>query len=89
MARFATRRRDWFSFPPDAQDDHVRIGDEYVDLIDTEYVLKPIGPTSTALTVRMHYRVSTQFNWYAKHLAGGLIGNFAEVILAFYAGRAT
>ena len=76
------------SFPPGALDDHVKIGGEYFDIIDTEYVLTPAGPGTTRLTTRMHYRVSTQFNWYAKRLASGLIGNFEEVILGMYAGRA-
>lgn len=76
------------SFPPGALDDHVKIGGEYFDVIDTEYVLAPAGPGSTALTVRMHYRVSTQFNWYAKHLASGLIGNFEEAVLGLYTARA-
>lgn len=76
------------SFPPGALDDHVRIGGQYFDVIDTEYVLTPGAAQSTTLTVRMRYRVSTQFNWYAKALARGLIGNFEEVILALYARRA-
>ncbi len=77
------------SFPPGALDDHVTIGGDFFDLIDTEYVLTPMGPGSTALTVRMHYRVSTQFNWYAIPLAHMLIGNFEEVVLDLYRGRAT
>lgn len=28
------------------------------------------------------------FNWYAQSIARWLIGNFADVILGFYAGRA-
>lgn len=75
------------SFPPGALDDHVRIGGEYFDILDTEYLLTPAGAGKTMLTVRMHYRVSTQFNWYAKLLAKGLIGNFEEVALALYARR--
>lgn len=76
------------SFPPGALDDHVKIGGEYFDLIDTEYLITPLSAHSSSLTARMHYRVSTQFNWYAKHLANGLIGNFEEVILRFYGARA-
>jgi hypothetical protein len=75
------------SFPAGALDDHVKIGGRYFDVIDTEYVLNPIAPQSTALTVRMHYRVSTQFNWYAKLLANGLIGNFEDTVLGLYAAR--
>lgn len=38
--------------------------------------------------VSMHYRLSTQFNWYAQPIAEFLIGNFEQVILNFYARRA-
>lgn len=75
------------SFPPHALDDHVRIGGEYFDLLDTEYSLTPRG-AQTELRVRMSYRVSTRFNWYARPIAELLIGNFEEVILNFYAQRA-
>jgi uncharacterized protein YndB with AHSA1/START domain len=75
------------SFPPNALDDHVRIGGDYFDLRDTEYTLTPVGD-ATELRVRMRYRVSTQFNWYAAPLAEFLMGNFEDVILAFYARRA-
>lgn len=77
------------SFPPGAMDDHVRIGGHYFDVIDSEYTLTPVDAQSTAMKVRMRYRVSTRFNWYAKVIAQGLIGNFEEVILGFYARRAT
>jgi len=83
-----TYRFDDDSFPPGALDEHVKIGGRYFDIIDTEYVLTPIDARTTALTVRMHYRVSTQFNWYAKYLANGLIGNFEETVLGLYARRA-
>jgi len=75
------------SFPPGALDDHVTIGGQYFDIIDTEYLITPVRPGASRLTIRMHYRVSTQFNWYARHLANGLVGNFEEVILGLYAKR--
>jgi hypothetical protein len=76
------------SFPPRALDDHVRIGGHYFDLIDTDYTLTPIDAGHTELRIRMRYRVSTMFNWYAQPIADWLIGNFEEVILRFYARRA-
>ncbi len=82
-------RFDADSFPPGALDDHVKIGGDFFDLADTEYFLEPAGPHQTTLTVRMRYRVSTQFNWYAKRVASGLIGNFEENILALYAKRSS
>jgi hypothetical protein len=76
------------SFPPHALDDHVRIGGHYFDLVDTEYQLAPQRDGTTLLNIRMHYRVSTGFNWYAVPVARLLIGNFEDVILDFYRQRA-
>lgn len=74
------------SFPPRALDDHVKIGGHYFDLVDTSYELEPRGD-DTQLTIRMRYRVSTQFNWYAEPLARWLVGDFEETILGFYKRR--
>jgi hypothetical protein len=76
------------SFPPGALDDHVRIGGRYFDVIDSTYTLTP-GTGGTRLHLRMRYRVSTHWNWYAAPVADLLVGDFAEVILDFYARRAT
>jgi hypothetical protein len=76
------------SFPPKALDDHVTIGGHYFDLLDTSYTLTPMAAQTTELSITMHYRVSTQFNWYADGVAKFLIGNFEEVILDFYRRRA-
>jgi hypothetical protein len=75
------------SFPPQALDDHVRIGGPHFDLIDTEYTLTPV-PGGTALRARMTYRVRTGFNWYAAPIAAFLASNFEEAALRFYARRA-
>lgn len=75
------------SFPAGALDDHVRIGGHYFDLGETQYSLLASGD-GTRLRVRMHYRVSTGFNWYAGPLADLLVGNFEETVLRFYARRA-
>jgi hypothetical protein len=76
------------SFPPHALDDHVRIGGHYFDLKDTSYTLTPSDAGHTRLTIRVSYRLSTGFNWYADRVAHLLIGNFEETILDFYRGRA-
>lgn len=75
------------SFPPGTLDEHVLIGGEYFDLVDTEYALVPAG-NGTRLTASMSYRVSTHFNWYARLVARFLIGNFEDTALVFYARRA-
>ena len=74
------------SFPPHALDDHVVIGGHYFDLKDTSYRLLPTYE-GTQLIVRMSYRVTTQFNWYAEPLARLLLGNFEEAVLEFYRQR--
>lgn len=75
------------SFPAGALDDHVRIGGHYFDVSETQYTLSESGG-QTRLRIRMSYRVSTRFNWYAGPVADLLVGNFAEVVLGFYARRA-
>lgn len=75
------------SFPPQALDEHVRIGGPHFDLIDTQYTLTPV-PGGTRMQARMTYRVSTGFNWYARPIAAFLTGNFEDAALRFYARRA-
>ncbi len=75
------------SFPSGALDDHVRIGGDYFDILDTTYALEPT-PDGTLLHASMTYRVSTRFNWYAEPIAALLVGNFEEAALRFYATRA-
>jgi hypothetical protein len=55
-------------------------------MIDTSYTLGPSG-AGTTLRIRMHYRISTQFNWYVVPIADALFGNFEETILDFYRRR--
>jgi hypothetical protein len=76
------------SFPPQALDDHVRIGGTYFDVLDTEYTLREISG-GTEIRASMHYRVSTNFNWYVRPIAAFLVGNFEQTALTFYARRAT
>jgi hypothetical protein len=68
-------------------DDHVRIGGRYFDVIDTAYTIGEI-PIGSSLRVVMHYRVSTNFNWYVRPIAAFLVTNFENTALAFYAHRA-
>jgi hypothetical protein len=74
------------SFPPYALDEHVVIGGHYFDLTDTAYTLTAAG-SRTELKIRVQYRVSTQFNWYADRVAQLLLGNMAERNLEFYRRR--
>jgi hypothetical protein len=75
------------SFPAGALDDHVRIGGQYFDVIDTEYSIEE-KPGGSLLGVTMRYRVSTNFNWYVRPIAAFLASNFEETALKFYARRA-
>ena len=74
------------SFPKQALDDHVVIGGHYFDIQDTSYTLVPRG-NQTELRVRMQYRVTTRFNWYADPVARVLLENVEDVNLAYYRRR--
>jgi hypothetical protein len=76
------------SFPRKALDDHVVIGGHYFDLLETEFLLKPIDEgRATQVTTRVRYRISTQFNFYANWVAQLLIGNLNAVGLRLYKSR--
>ncbi|QJR09864.1 hypothetical protein DSM104443_00914 [Usitatibacter rugosus] len=75
------------SFPPYALDEHVVIGGHYFDVRDTSYVLRPVAG-GTELTVRIGYRVSTRFNWYAAPVARFLMEDLGDSNLGYYRGRA-
>ncbi|MEO8000398.1 MAG: SRPBCC family protein [Arenimonas sp.] len=75
------------AIPPDALDEHVVIGGKYFDLEDTSYLLTP-EKGGTRLSIKVTYRVSTQFNWYANFWGRLLVDDAAHTILAFYKHRA-
>jgi hypothetical protein len=75
------------SFPREALDDHVVIGGHYFDVLDTSFGLQPDGE-ATLLSTTVHYRISTQFNFYADWVAQLLLGNLSEVGLRLYKARA-
>lgn len=74
------------SFPPNAFDDHVKIGGRHFDVLDTSYTLVP-ELAGTRLVVRFRYRLSTRFNWYAGPLVSALMGDAAEAYLKLYRAR--
>ena len=71
------------SFPPGTLDEHVLIGGNYFDLVDTSYALTPEAG-GTRLDIVVDYRVSTHFNWYAGWLGRVMVDNAAGAILHFY-----
>jgi hypothetical protein len=75
------------AIPPEALDEHVVIGGKYFDLVDTSYRLTPEGP-ATRLDIHVTYRISTNFNWYAKLWGRVLVDDAADTILGFYKRRA-
>lgn len=81
-----TYRYDADSFPKHALDEHVVLGGHYFDIQDTSYTLTPHG-AGTRVHMKIHYRVSTRFNWYARPVADFLLTNLAETNLAFYRDR--
>jgi hypothetical protein len=76
------------SFPREALDDHVVIGGHYFDVLDTSFSFEPQGGgVSTRVTTQVHYRISTQFNFYANWVAQFLLGNLSDVGLRLYKSR--
>jgi hypothetical protein len=75
------------SIPADALDEHVQIGGRHFDLLDTSYRLTPQAG-GTRLDIRVTYRISTRFNWYATTLGRVLVDDAARTILSFYQRRA-
>jgi hypothetical protein len=74
------------SFPAGALDDHVVIGGHYFDLKSTAFTLTPTAQ-GTRLDIETHYRVSTQFNFYAEHVAQFLLSDMQSNALNFYKQR--
>jgi hypothetical protein len=74
------------SFPPYALDEHVVLGGHYFDISTTSYRMIERG-AATELQVRMEYRLSTSFNWYADPVATMLLRNLQQVLLEFYRVR--
>jgi hypothetical protein len=62
------------SFPAGAMDDHVTLTGEHFELIDGSYTLTAKNG-GTALSETTHWRVSTQFNVYARFLGKVLIAD--------------
>lgn len=75
------------SFPAGALDDHVMLGGKYFDLIDTSYRLTPEGK-GTRVDMVVNYRVSTNFNWYARWCGKILVDDSSATILNLYKRRA-
>jgi hypothetical protein len=74
------------SFPPYALDEHVAVGGLYFDVRDTSYTLAHHGD-GTEVRMRIGFRVSTRFNWYANPVARYLIGNLIDSNLGYYRRR--
>ncbi|MEE9422123.1 MAG: SRPBCC domain-containing protein [Gammaproteobacteria bacterium] len=74
------------SIPPGALDDHVMVGGHYFDITGTSYEITP-GVSATKLKIRMEYRVTTQFNWYAEPVIRFLLNNLEKSLLEFYRHR--
>lgn len=75
------------SFPPGSLDDHVKIGGDYFDLIDTTFNLTPLSDGKTRLEIISHYKVTTDINFYGVPVARLIAHDFMSTILGLYKGR--
>lgn len=78
---------DQTSFPSYALDEHVTIGGEYFDLLKTSYTLSEYGANKTKLGIDIHYRLSTNLNWYAEFWAKTSLNSFSNAVLELYQHR--
>ncbi len=75
------------SFPAGTLDEHVLIGGQYFDFLDTEYRLVA-GGARTELSIAVRYRLTTPFNWYAGPIVRWLVADLAAANLGYYQRRA-
>jgi hypothetical protein len=75
------------SFPAGTLDEHVLIGGQYFDFLDTEYRLVEDG-ARTELNIAVRYRLTTPFNWYAGPIVRWLVTDLAASNLGYYQHRA-
>jgi hypothetical protein len=75
------------SFPHGALDEHVAVGGHYFDFVDTAYELRERG-AGTVVTMRLKYRLTTPFNWYAAPVAAWLFDDLMGSNLEYYRRRA-
>jgi Ca2+/Na+ antiporter len=56
---------DPLNVPPEALDEHVRVGGPYFDLLEGAYEIVPVAPGEVELRLWTTHRLSTHFNLYA------------------------
>ena len=75
------------SFPKGSMDDHVAIGGEFFNLLDTTFTLTPVNAQQTTLTLTAHYKIHSAINFYAIPLSTVLGHDFVATILGLYQFR--
>lgn len=68
-------------------DDHVAIGGEFFNLLDTTFTLTPVNAQQTTLTLTAHYKIHSAINFYAIPLSTVLGHDFVATILGLYQFR--
>ncbi|MGL4767150.1 MAG: hypothetical protein ACRCV6_03600 [Formosimonas sp.] len=73
--------------PPDALDEHVRMGGEYFGPLHGGYTLQALPDGSTKLTLRTVVRDSTHFGWYSQAWGQAVFHDFHQGVLRVIKNR--
>lgn len=72
-------RVDPASIPPDALDEHVRVGDRHFDVVHGRFEITPT-PEGVVLHLSSRHRLSTPFNWYSSLWSDWVMEDIQETI---------
>ena len=67
--------------PAATLDEHVIIGGKFFDVLTGTYELEQLSPTTCRLHLYSHFKLSTQFNFYASLWAGWIMKDIQQNIL--------
>jgi hypothetical protein len=73
-------RIDPASVPPDALDEHVRVGGEYFDVLSGRFQIDQKADGSVVLRLSSRHRITTPFNWYSSLWSERVMQDIQETI---------
>ena len=73
-------RVDPASIPPDALDEHVRVGDRHFDVLYGRFEIEPRPEGGVVLRLDSRHRITTPFNWYSAFWSDWVMRDIQETI---------
>lgn len=78
---------DPMTIPPDALDEHVRVGDRYFDVLHGRFEIEPRPEGGVILHLSSRHRLTTPFNWYSSFWSDRVMQDIQETICQVVKGR--